>query len=953
MSKRRHSDSASSAAYEDSDGESKQDQVTETSSNESEFQKPPLTRRRRTLRIADSAEDELSGTFLHRRPMRISGQGKRTVHGISSDNSDHESSKKSGPAPVVLVTGPNTTPVKNRLRKRRAVNYSLSLKSQSDDERKWKRRRRGRQGTYNLRQRSKVSYQMEPVAEKPPQQYEEFMRNMRDLRRAAEEKDALSDIDESESSKGNDGGDQILPMNLAELGVERCRKAGYLGAVGTPTADATSFEDVGGLEEHVRGLKEMVMLPLVYPDLCETLGIRAPRGVLFHGPPGTGKTLLARALASGKAGGPPIAFFMRRGGDVLSKWVGEGERTLRKLFAQARAFQPSIIFFDELDGLAPVRSARQDQAHASIVTTLLALMDGIEDRGQVVVIGATNRPDAIDPALRRPGRFDREMLFRLPGLTARHRILQIHTRKWPRQLAEDELAVLTDLTQGWGGADIQALCTEAALRALRRRYPTLYESAQRLQISADVINVSMTDLRLAAAQIVPSSQRSATSSAMPLPQPLQPLLGQLVGIAALKLSTALALGSSAPNVFRPRLAVHGAAGMASASVGAAAAYAMEARDVPVFHVTPALLHDIAGVGHLFQEALRRQPSVLHVPMADGLALTMDAAAIAMLDHCIRALPIGARVAVLVDVEAGDWRSAPEFVQRWFHGMSQTCFLKISAPERVDRTNFFQTLATHAPQAPAPEPTSDPNELPADPIPAPAPVNMRLVQRQLKRALLEVIRAVSENRLLRMFAEPPDPQLHARFYETTQDPACLSTVKLRASAYQYKTTEAFLLDIAKIANDWVKYAELVKRHPEDAQNRAQFLRELTRKLVRKHVPENLIELAREASQPRQAERKPPISNMMRAQRPAVRRPVSATPTLDSRGIPVVTHGVRVPIDTLVPEIVQATAGCSVESLEQLRVRLINEINNCDARGRLHMANDALRRCLRIWREERST
>ncbi|ORX63882.1 hypothetical protein DL89DRAFT_62935 [Linderina pennispora] len=176
--------------------------------------------------------------------------------------------------------------------------------------------------------------------------------------------------------------------------------------------------------------------------------------------------------------------------------------------------------------------------------------------------------------------------------------------------------------------------------------PTLYESAQRLQISADVINVSMTDLRLAAAQIVPSSQRSATSSAMPLPQPLQPLLGQLVGIAALKLSTALALGSSAPNVFRPRLAVHGAAGMASASVGAAAAYAMEARDVPVFHVTPALLHDIAGVGHLFQEALRRQPSVLHVPMADGLALTMDAAAIAMLDHCIRALPIGARVAVL-------------------------------------------------------------------------------------------------------------------------------------------------------------------------------------------------------------------------------------------------------------------------------------------------------------------
>jgi SpoVK/Ycf46/Vps4 family AAA+-type ATPase len=187
---------------------------------------------------------------------------------------------------------------------------------------------------------------------------------------------------------------------------------------------------------------------LLYPDVFSQFDVQPPRGVLFTGPPGTGKTLTARALAnsicagSGSVSGPSdgdatsigiggrkVSFFMRKGADCLSKWVGEGERQLRLLFEQARRYQPSIIFFDEIDGLAPVRSAKQDQIHASIVSTLLALMDGLDSRGQVVVIGATNRPDAVDPALRRPGRFDRELLFPLPDAQARSAILDIHTRK--------------------------------------------------------------------------------------------------------------------------------------------------------------------------------------------------------------------------------------------------------------------------------------------------------------------------------------------------------------------------------------------------------------------------------------------------------------------------------------------------------------------------------------------
>ena len=203
----------------------------------------------------------------------------------------------------------------------------------------------------------------------------------------------------------------------------------------------------------------MTLLPLLYPEVFQRFNLVPPRGVLFHGPPGTGKTLLARALAAScRSNGKGISFFMRKGADVLSKWVGEAERQLRLLFEEARNQQPSIIFFDEIDGLAPVRSSKQDQIHASMVSTLLALMDGMDGRGQVIVIGATNRPDAVDPALRRPGRFDREFYFPLPNLDAREKILTINTRKWEGwdpDKAKETIKKLAKLTKGYGGADLR------------------------------------------------------------------------------------------------------------------------------------------------------------------------------------------------------------------------------------------------------------------------------------------------------------------------------------------------------------------------------------------------------------------------------------------------------------------------------------------------------------------
>ena len=275
---------------------------------------------------------------------------------------------------------------------------------------------------------------------------------------------------------------------------------------------SVNFDGVGGLDEHVNQLKEMVMLPLLYPELFQRFHITPPRGVLFHGPPGTGKTLLARALAqSVSSDGKKVTFYMRKGADALSKWVGEAERQLRLLFDEARKTQPSIIFFDEIDGLAPVRSSKQEQIHASIVATLLALMDGMDGRGQVIIIGATNRPDSVDPALRRPGRFDREFYFPLPSTVARRSIIDIHTKGWQPPLKPEFKDQLAELTKGYGGADLRALCTEAALNAVQGTFPQIYQSTEKLVVDPSEIKVLAKDFMISVNRMVPSSERAAVA----------------------------------------------------------------------------------------------------------------------------------------------------------------------------------------------------------------------------------------------------------------------------------------------------------------------------------------------------------------------------------------------------------------------------------------------------------
>uniref|UniRef100_A0A3P8UP21 ATPase family AAA domain-containing protein 2 n=3 Tax=Cynoglossus semilaevis TaxID=244447 RepID=A0A3P8UP21_CYNSE len=401
---------------------------------------------------------------------------------------------------------------------------------------------------YNLRQRKTVQrYEAPPIEPVSRRQTNASLfdthrsparrSHIRVKKHAIHSSDTTSSSDEErferrKSKSMTRARNRCLPMNLTAedlaSGVlrDRVKVGASLADVDPMNLDTSvKFDSVGGLSCHIQSLKEMVVFPLLYPEIFEKFRIQPPRGCLFYGPPGTGKTLVARALANEcSQGDKKVSFFMRKGADCLSKWVGESERQLRLLFDQAYLMRPSIIFFDEIDGLAPVRSSRQDQIHSSIVSTLLALMDGLDSRGEIVVIGATNRLDSIDPALRRPGRFDREFLFNLPDKKARKHILEIHTREWNPKLSEPFVEELAEKCVGYCGADIKALCTEAALAALRRRYPQIYGSSVKLRLDVSTIVLGPGDFSKAMRTIVPASQRALAPPGRALSPTMRPLL---------------------------------------------------------------------------------------------------------------------------------------------------------------------------------------------------------------------------------------------------------------------------------------------------------------------------------------------------------------------------------------------------------------------------------------------
>lgn len=387
------------------------------------------------------------------------------------------------------------------------------------------------------------------------------------------------------------------------------------------TITGVTYDDIGGLGETIQKIREMVELPLRHPELFEKLGIEPPKGVLLFGPPGTGKTLLAKAVANESEAN----FFYIGGPEVVSKFVGESEQRLRDIFKQAQENAPSIVFIDEIDAIAPKREEVTGEVERRMVSQLLTLMDGLKSRGEVIVIAATNRVDSIDPALRRPGRFDREIEIGVPDRQGRKEILQIHTRNMPlhTDVSLDEIA---SLTHGYTGADISALTKEAAIKALRRILPKIKMEEEFIPPEVlEELKVTKDDFFSAMHGIQPSALREVFVE--------KPNVhwGDIGGLDNLKqeLREAVELPLKRPEVFekmgiRPLkgILLFGAPGTGKTLLAKAVATESEANFIAING--PEVLSKWVGesektLRELFRKAKQAAPCILFIDEIDGLA----------------------------------------------------------------------------------------------------------------------------------------------------------------------------------------------------------------------------------------------------------------------------------------------------------------------------------------------
>ncbi|XP_015117968.1 ATPase family AAA domain-containing protein 2 [Diachasma alloeum] len=466
------------------------------------------------------------------------------------------------------------------------------------------------------------------------------------------------------------------------------------------------FSCIGGLEKHIKIVKDMVLFPLMYGWVYSKFHLRPPRGLLFYGPPGTGKTLVASALAVECSNADrKVSFISRKGSDCLSKYVGESEKKLQKIFTMAQQSKPCIIFFDEVDGLAPVRTSRQDFVHASVVSTLLALMDGLDNNSEIIVIGATNRLDAIDPALRRPGRFDRELYFPLPCYTARKDILSVHVKNWKQKPAVKFIAYLASKTVGYCGSDLQALCAEAVMCCVRRHYPQIYTSKAKHQINERALKVEKQDFIKAQQNIVPASHRVSvipvkclTPKVYPLLQDtLYTILTVIQGICPSGMMTSENPGNEilSTSTRCPRLLLHGD------------------DDCHTRHLAPALLHNlehlpchVLDVTSLFEETGRAAeetiiqkvktarhtlPSLLYVPDILAWWDLVGEAARVVFTSLMKGLDRSVHMLFLSTVNCSTDTIPVEILELF--DVHQSEMFEVSSPGPVERLAYFQQIFT--------------------------------------------------------------------------------------------------------------------------------------------------------------------------------------------------------------------------------------------------------------------
>ncbi|KAE9552010.1 hypothetical protein FO519_004773 [Halicephalobus sp. NKZ332] len=680
---------------------------------------------------------------------------------------------------------------------------------------------------------------------------------------------------------------RLGPVNLTEKDIssskhlfkERLRQLG-----GTSCTDIdpmgidkdVRFDQVGGLTAHLQSLKETVLFPLLYPELFESFRITPPKGLLFYGPPGTGKTLVARALANEcSQGDKKVAFFMRKGADVLSKWVGESERQLRLLFDQAYSMRPSIIFFDEIDGLAPVRSSRQDQIHSSIVSTLLALMDGLDSRGEVVVIGATNRLDSIDPALRRPGRFDRELAFTLPDKTARQSILNIHTKAWREETKpKDELMEwLAESTAGYCGADLKALCTESVLMAIRTKFPHIYLASEKLEVDPKNIIVSKEHFQAAMRNIVPACRRDVSIVSKQVNPRLAVLITPFVDrLFSEMIPSGYAKPNNLDNLFNTdlekvvrafevppsvpaaRLLLHGHGNQGQTHyflpVVANRLDHLSMHSISCMNVFSAVNPEEA-INQMLQSAIRSSSkgiaTVLLLPDLDVLQDSLSPASWNMLSARLESF-IGFTTLLMIATVRQPLNKCSDDIRNLFGKVNS---IEINPPAKEQREIYFRQLIEKALVEPF---RFNPENYPELPKASMKSSIRKLNSQELKTLedtyaaalrhfrifLREMLGRLIRDRRFNIFNLPVDKEDAEDYYEIIANPLCLTDMMTKINKQQYSSKAEFLADIQLIRDNAIEYNPDKDLHGRVIRNAAFGLMDMAETLFEEELDDGFAE-----------------------------------------------------------------------------------------------------------------
>lgn len=707
---------------------------------------------------------------------------------------------------------------------------------------------------------------------------------------------------------------QCLPLNMKPKDLlkgtlrDRVNVGSSLADIEPMTIDRSiTFESIGGLNHHINSLKEMVIFPLLYPEVFDQFKVQSPRGVLFYGPPGTGKTLVARALANEcSTGGEKVAFFMRKGADCMSKWVGESERQLRLLFDQAYSMRPAIIFFDEIDGIAPVRSTRQDQIHSSIVSTLLALMDGLDSRGEVIVIGATNRIEAIDPALRRPGRFDREFYFPLPSYEARKKIISIHTKDWKPQPNSGLIDTLAARTVGYCGADLKALCSEAVLLALRRRYQQIYTSKNKLKLDLNQISVTLKEFNTAInKKIVPAAQRSVSAVGSPLPLVLKPLLVHYVSEAFQLVKSIFPYGfqkhktteerlndseddideslfNNEPvlnlrdsnrslryaGIFRPRLVIHASDDFGQDYVAKAILNEMEQVNCYKMDSSKSTEEFSAWFGQVIKRL--PLPSVLYAPIIEDLNDNLYALLVTLLDSIESTIPL-----LFIATSKVEYSSFDDEVKKLFEPSTTTLrTVSLCKPSISERRAFFSPLIKKFIKKPItirrgkelekleeiPIETIEPRKLSEKEL-AKLRKKEDAALRELRLFLRDVLNKIMRDRRFSIFQKPVDLEDTPDYLTVVKKPMDLETMMVKIDYHKYETAKEFLNDIELIVSNALEYNPARDSADKQIRHRACSLRDYARALLDAEMNSDFEDYCQEIHQNRMKRNESPTKELL--------------------------------------------------------------------------------------------